>query len=471
MRLGLNIGIGKVRKAAVLNYQLPILPAYAAVLEAMTVKPSESDQVAQNKMMSGLDSLNVLSRCEFVDVWATHDRQSAKLNWVNPGTFDPTEVNTPVFDAYEGFKGVSATNSCLKLNFNPSTQATKVGQDDACAIIGVGDDLDEENAVDFGSTRFRINAKKTSVNGYETSLSEFYTNGNWNSNTKKHYAISRNNGANYDIYINRSKFNVEHATNTVSSGLGTDMYACAFGYLGSPSNYNNKHLRYAIVCSYLTPAEVRAVMDIMEEYLQAVGTGLVATPRINLAIEGHSFMTISNSYTRIGHKIADSLNIVQNNNNAVNGSTIAGAVSRSAALDAMLDASHDNYLVVWLGVNEIDNTVGSGQAAYDALKPYIQARLTAGWDKILVYTCTPATLSGRGAGSQFETVERHIFNDNLRDDLSLLNGVYILDTDTVSELDDPTNTTYYSDGLHLTPDGGDLVSAQLALGKINLLNV
>jgi hypothetical protein len=136
------------------------------------------------------------------------------------------------------------------------------------------------------------------------------------------------------------------------------------------------------------------------------------------------------------------------------GSTVAGIVAREAVTDSKIVADTVNVLALWIGTNDLTESAGTGAAAYAAMKSYIEDRITAGW-KVYVFTMTPSTYTGKGAG--FEA-NRLVFNGLMRSDLALLTDVTVLDTDTISELDDSTDALYYYDLLHLTWLGGSLAA-------------
>jgi hypothetical protein len=179
----------------------------------------------------------------------------------------------------------------------------------------------------------------------------------------------------------------------------------------------------------------------------------------NIVTEGHSFM---DGWNRCSYYSIDSVNSVSKYISAVSGSSVTDVVTRQATVDSKLVAETDtlrNILLVWIGANDMNDTVGCGVTTYNALKSYVNNRVTAGW-KVYVFTMTPST-TGRTA--QFET-ERGIFNGLLKSDLAS-SKVFILDTDTLSVLNDTTNTDYYIDLLHLTGYGFTLC-ADLFMKKI-----
>jgi len=191
------------------------------------------------------------------------------------------------------------------------------------------------------------------------------------------------------------------------------------------------------------------------------------TASANLMIEGHSFVATGTSMDNL---FKYGINTSGYYNGAVGGTNIAAMVSRAATLDSKIvveTSTNKNLLIIYNGVNNVDNTVGSGTATYNALKSYIQARILAGHKRIFTYTMTPSTEGGRSA--QFE-IERNVFNNSLRNDLVLFPEVKILDTDTVPELADCTNATFYADLLHPTTAGAYPMS-QLFVSKLKIIGL
>ena len=174
----------------------------------------------------------------------------------------------------------------------------------------------------------------------------------------------------------------------------------------------------------------------------------------NLVIEGHSFVA---SGTWCAYYIPLETDTCRTYNSGKEGSVISDVAGRASIVDGKLvtETTHrKNILVLWLGVNDMTNNAGDVNKTYDAYKAYVHDRIASGW-KVFAYTITPT--NGYGRGTDFEQ-KRVVFNNLLRNDLSELTGVYIIDTDEVSEFDNPSNKTYYSDGLHFTQAGSNLAS-------------
>jgi hypothetical protein len=144
------------------------------------------------------------------------------------------------------------------------------------------------------------------------------------------------------------------------------------------------------------------------------------------------------------------------NDNAVTlSSYVSSIITKAPIVDSkLMTETKDikNILIVWTGTNDIATNGYTGQQIYDLLKPYVQARVAAGW-KVFCYTTVPRSWNGNAEAIATQEQTRVDLNTLLRTDLDLLDDVYVLDTDTLSVLDDPTDTTYYSDGVHLTWEG------------------
>lgn len=215
-------------------------PAYTLVYNSFTNKPSVADAAIQ-----------------------------ATKNWKLPGTFDPTLVNSPGWVAYAGFTGEAT--KYVELNFNPTANGTLVSKNNICLMWGVGTNVNE-TAYDVGGNDAAVYLRHRAR---ASNFARMYCNDATaktaaNASSIAHYAMSRGLAANYDSYINLVKVNQVVA----STGLiNISLLACGANGNGTKAGCT-KQLRYFFLFSYLTQAEVLAVIGIMEAYLDNYGTGL-----------------------------------------------------------------------------------------------------------------------------------------------------------------------------------------------------
>ena len=97
---------------------------------AMTTKPSPGRKQLIDTCITALVDGTVWSKLDALYVFAAPNAQAALLNWVNPGTFDCTAVNSPTFTADKGYTGDGVSMS-LSTGFNPSTAGGLYQQFDA----------------------------------------------------------------------------------------------------------------------------------------------------------------------------------------------------------------------------------------------------------------------------------------------------------------------------------------------------
>jgi lysophospholipase L1-like esterase len=145
-------------------------------------------------------------------------------------------------------------------------------------------------------------------------------------------------------------------------------------------------------------------------------------------------------------------------NVATSGIVTSALTSRAATtVDSLLNAglaTNRKILLIWEITNDLATGVQTAAGAYANIKAYCQARRTAGWGKIVVFTCLPRSNAGLRAG--FET-DRQTVNTNI-----VTNAVaegwadYVADIGadaTIGVAGASDNATYYPDKIHLTNAG------------------
>lgn len=249
---------------------------FQAILDYWTAQgwalPDDATKTIFDTMVSSLVSAGVWAKMELFNFFSTHNQNCSLTNWANPGTFNPSAVNAPAWAQYQGYTGDSVNVRYVRSNFIPSSDGTLIGQDNICAIIGVGIDQTTGN-YSFGvyaSSKFCIKARSAA------NQSLFYCNDGTqktsvNTNGKKYYTISRGASNNYDSYISLEK------TNRVVDSIGLPNYgllSCGYSSYGTPQPSGDQ-FRFALLSSYLTESEVTNTINAIETCLDALGTGLM----------------------------------------------------------------------------------------------------------------------------------------------------------------------------------------------------
>jgi hypothetical protein len=131
----------------------PFDPRYQAVLDYATLQgytlPSSGQQILGNQLVLDIDAL--WDDLDLLYVFATDgDSDFAKINWIDPGNFTATEVNSPTFTVNEGFSNTGT--SYLSTGWDPATNAVNFALNDAGVFAYCGTDITAANTFLFGSS-------------------------------------------------------------------------------------------------------------------------------------------------------------------------------------------------------------------------------------------------------------------------------------------------------------------------------
>lgn len=164
--------------------------------------PSSAQQEIQNQLITDLKTSGAWDGLEFFYVFATDgDRDFAKINWKNPGTYNATEISTPTFTTDIGFTG-DGSSTALDTNYVPNTYSVV---DDSA--MGAWMDID-------GTT---TGTAIGSYSGIRTHIIHKWIDGNtyYNLDTTTNPALSpartddglwhlQRNGGDVELYLNNS---------------------------------------------------------------------------------------------------------------------------------------------------------------------------------------------------------------------------------------------------------------------------
>lgn len=246
---------------------------YQAVYAAFNTKPTTAEDVIFNTMVAALVAAGSWAKCDFFDFFSAHNRVDSLINWVSPGTFDPSQVQTPLWTKYEGFTCVQTPRGYIRCNYNPNDDAVLYALDSATAIIGVGSsvtDLSEFGSNDVASTETRINGNsggdvKVSINsGFQDTVASALSG-------VGHFGGTRANATQVKIWQNVTFDLVSE--NSVS--LPDREFYTTTSNPGATPEYMQKQIRYALVASLLTEAEYIATINAIEAALVSLGTGII----------------------------------------------------------------------------------------------------------------------------------------------------------------------------------------------------
>lgn len=122
---------------------------YQAVYDAYGTKPSAAIADIYNDFLYSFDSLNTALSvsCDLLYVFAAHEADNESLiNWNDPGTFDATLTNLSAVDDWTQYQGYTGDNTdgIIETNYNPTSNAINVSQDNMALGIYILSDAAED---------------------------------------------------------------------------------------------------------------------------------------------------------------------------------------------------------------------------------------------------------------------------------------------------------------------------------------
>jgi len=236
------------------------------VLKAMPITPKKLDCDIYNAWMQDFVKRGFYSKCLVADIFTVENAQNSLINWRSPGKFNPSKIENPTFTSYQGWNGNSITGAMLNSNFNPKLNAQLISKDNICIVIGIGNDIAEDNFV-FGGIDGRTNIylnPRSSNDNIVSMLNDGTVNSNHNSLSSGHFALSRSTSQTYNQYFNKTK--------SIISISSIDLLNREIGIGGMINEANshvasNRQIRYFMVFQGLSESEVIGVTSLMEKYL------------------------------------------------------------------------------------------------------------------------------------------------------------------------------------------------------------
>lgn len=263
------------------NYVAPVetityCDEYNAVLAAMTTEPSLVNKGYQNTMVQALVDGGYWARMDLFYVFATelNTGSEAYINWITPGTYNATVGATTVnFAAYDGVS--SDGTGYLTTGYNPSTNADNIGLDDL-TIGAYTITSDYLATVVFGVSDGTQMIIMTPITTGPVIRVRLCNDINFEANSTE--------GGGLAVGTRRGNTDSELYQNGSSIGTGSSesyslpnqiMYLCANDNNGSAGGHSRDVLSIAFLMDGISDAENTAIFNIIEEYMDSIGSGVV----------------------------------------------------------------------------------------------------------------------------------------------------------------------------------------------------
>ena len=247
---------------------------YQSVYDSFTSKPTALVAAAQDTMVRALVAAGVWSKLDLFYVMAGHTNGGGEsfTNWMNPGTFDLSELDgTPkAFVAFEGFTG--SGDGRLTTGWNISTDSVNYTQDDAGVGCYVRTNI-LEAGFEFG------NASGNTQLGTRYTGDAYYGNVNAaggvdiindaNNDSRGFFVMNRTSSTALNLYKNASSSGSSIKTSTALSAQ--DIHLCGY----TTSLFSTKQLSVFFIGASLNGTEITAFTNAVEAYMDSNGKGVI----------------------------------------------------------------------------------------------------------------------------------------------------------------------------------------------------
>lgn len=435
----------------------------SARFAAMTGTPDAAHKQYYRDFVSALQTAGVWDKIDIGYLMSDLDSQASTLNIKNPALFPLVPQNGPITHGpYQGslFNG---TNQYFKTGFIPSVHGAALAQDSvhiaaaslteraAAARMAAG-------AVSTGSRSLAVSHRFA---GDSAAYNTFAGSNGPLIRTAYGLSLANRSGATAS-QVDRN--GVEIGT-SVGASIGvttTEIYVGVINNNGVPLYYSAERLAFFCIGASLTSAQKRALNNAVWTWMKAVGAA--ADFPVLVVADGNSLTSgIGGTGGITWPLLANGLLADASVKNVVVNKGVSGQNTPQMQADAATDidpllgvVASKKVLVAWELYNDINSGGATVTTAVDHLEAYCLARRVAGWEKIIVCNTLNEKLSvawtaGTQAAVNAELASRYVgFADAL------------VDLAAITELQDNTNTTYWSaDQVHLVNAGYALVAAAI----------
>ena len=261
------------------NYTSPPTPPsgdycaeFDTVYAAFDTKPHADTAAFMNAMVYSLDTAGYWDRIDVFYVFAVHEADDESLiNWIDPGTYDATNISSTAFTRYGGYTG-DASADYLAIDWTASTQGENYALDDASyGIYTTLNIQDNVPILSFGGTNTSNLTVRSTGNNMTAVINT--TAANYVRKT------SVTDGTGLIIVTRRASNDSELYQNGSSLASDSDasvgLPATPITILRLGSGYSANNVLLFFVMDGMSDTDATEISTIIETYMSAIGAGVV----------------------------------------------------------------------------------------------------------------------------------------------------------------------------------------------------
>jgi len=245
-----------------------------AIFAAMGTTPDATRKLLINDLVKGLKDDGIWSKLDFLYLLASHAENSSLLNWINPGTFDATNVHETAFEVDRGYTGDGA-NDYLDTNWNPNSDGINYTLNYASlgayvrsiSLSGVQD----MGGNDGTTTSFVIFHNSTTGDRAYINAA-IHTTFTGIAREPGFKICFRDNNSTAGLIMNGDRWANENYSVSIPNA---NFYLLCVNSIGTPFNFTDRQMSAAFAGAGLTEAQGIAFTNRIETFMDAIGAGVI----------------------------------------------------------------------------------------------------------------------------------------------------------------------------------------------------
>jgi len=260
------------------NYTAPTPPEedeyyseYQTVYNAFGTEPHDTIADLQEALVYSLDTAGYWDKMDVFYVFASHNGTDALINWVNPGTYDATNVSETSFTQWEGFTG-DGTADYINTNLSLADEGLNTSMNDVAFGIYINNNI-QSGGYAFGTNTTGSHAVYFRPRGTDNVL---YYKINQSAAT----TVNPNTDSEGFFIITRTASNVTHAykdgsslggaTNSSTQINDLDIFILARNDSGSAAGFAAFSVAIFFIMNEVVQDDVTAINTIISTYIDSI---------------------------------------------------------------------------------------------------------------------------------------------------------------------------------------------------------
>jgi hypothetical protein len=242
---------------------------YQTVYNAMTNKPTNSIAIAQNTMVKNLVTAGIWPLFDIFYCFAQYSNSASEalINWINPGTYNCTNISDTAWESLCGFTGDGIADY-LETNYTPSTNGVNYTLDSASVGVYLRVDINADQCaigcIGSDTSIVKINARE--ANSFRSLINDKTESNVTVANSTGLFVSVRTSSSNVYLYRNGSNIKTSASTSTARPNAKLAILARRYS-AGGVDRYTTNQASIAFAGGLLTDGYNSTLYSEIQAYM------------------------------------------------------------------------------------------------------------------------------------------------------------------------------------------------------------